>query len=443
MQNNFRNFIKAKELCSVNDKILLAVSGGIDSVVMLNLFIKAGYSVSVAHCNFNLRAQNSIDDAAFVKSLCRKHKLPYYYKSFQTRSYAKDKGVSLQMAARNLRFEWFDALVEKDSFQHVALAHNKNDIAETMLINLCRGTGLKGLHGILPKNGHYIHPLLFAERKAIESYARKQGLKWREDASNFETDYHRNKLRLKVFPILKELNPSVIEAFYKTAENIAQIEQVCHEKIDEVAKKVIVKKQDKTYLNKASLISQKHIAPYLYALISDFGFNSAQVNDIIKVLNRQPGQIFHSATHRLLNDRTYLIIEKRPARKKTQEVFIEKNTKTLNSENFTIQFAVFPYNKHINFKTAHKHTAFFDLDKIQYPLKIRPWQKADSFYPFGMKNRKKISDFLIDEKVNLFEKEKVSVLTDSANILWVIGYRNDDRYKVTAETKKVLKIEIL
>lgn len=440
MLESFKQFIENNCSCSRNDKILLAVSGGADSVVMAHLFKKTSFDFAIAHCHFGLRGKDADEDALFVKQMAADMKVPFYLKDFDTQTYARQKNISLQMAARQLRFTWFSVLATEKNYIFVALAHNKNDSAETMLINLMRGTGIKGLHGILPINDIYIHPLLFAERSEIEKWAKENNIEYRTDKTNFEDKYLRNSLRLKVFPILKKINPSVFDSFYRTAENIYQIEQIAEEKIKEAAQSIVTYKHKHIYINKSALLKQKQNTAYLYAFINELGFNFSQVQDIIMVLTRQPGQIFYSPTHRLLNDRAYLIVDTLDNKNNKKEYLIEKDMQQLNTADFVLNFTVIPYSPDMNLKTSDANTAFFDYDKLKFPLKVRRWKKADAFCPFGMNNKKKISDFLIDNKVSMFEKEKVTVLMSGNDIVWLIGYRNDNRFRITSGTKNVLKI---
>lgn len=439
MLKAFKQFINDNELCSINEKIILAVSGGIDSVVMTHLFHKAGYDFALAHCNFQLRAEESEEDMHFVESLSKKIKVPFYKIKFDTKKFALKNGISIQMAARELRFNWFKELLVTTDFDYIALAHHKNDVAETLLINLIRGTGISGLHGILPKTDGFIRPLLFAKREEIEEYAVLNNISFRIDSSNNEDKYIRNKLRINILPQLSQINPAIVDTFYKTAENIYNTEQIFNQKCEEVKNRVLTENNGRFSINKKLLQEQKYHATYLYHILKDFNFNSSQVAGMSNALVKHSGAIFHSDTHILINDRDCFIIQ--PVEKTDiLEYQIDKNTPCIITPIFSLKFELLNLADINDYKTTDNFSAFLDASKLQYPLTLKKWRKGDSFVPLGMNHKMKVSDFLINNKVNLLDKEKILTLCNGNHIIWLVGMRIDNRYKINDKTKSVLKI---
>lgn len=415
---------------------LLAVSGGVDSLVMAEFFRISGYSFSIAHCNFGLRGKESDGDEAFVKAWAAKHKIPCYTNRFDTKKHAARKKLSIQMAARELRYGWFNKLREQHGFDYICIAHNSDDVIETFFINLLRGTGIAGLHGITAQHQHILRPLLIFSRNEIETYAREIDLKWREDSSNASDKYERNKIRHHLIPLLEEINPQSRKAINHTIENLREVEnvylQIIRKKLDELSHV----SRGKTYLSLARLKKSGGPALYIYEAVKKYGFNYAQAKEMEAAIEKQSGRHFLAGMHRVTRDRNHFIIEVVPSYTKETSLKVTQKTKVLNAGNFDIDFSA--ENKPKGFKPpATPLTACLDYSLLTFPLTIRKWQKGDKFYPLGMSKPKKVSDFLIDHKIPVPEKDATHVLVSGHEIAWLIGHRIDERYKVTEATKKL------
>lgn len=439
LQQAFNAHLRKSKLVSESDHIILAVSGGIDSAVMAALFHQAGFRFSIAHCNFGLRGKDAMADEAFVKQLAEKYHADCYIKRFKTRVYAKRNKVSIQMAARELRYTWFRELVKQKKGTRVALAHQKDDVTETFLINIIRGTGIAGLHGIRDINEDFIRPLLFASRDDIETYAAEKGITFKEDASNNDDKYTRNKIRHQILPALKEINPAILDTISDTINHLAETEILYNHYIEKLKSELLIKKGKSFYISILKLCEAEGTPTLLFELIKNFGFNSTQTQDIYSIIGNPSGKLFLSPTHKLLNDRQRLIIS--PITTQNNEVYtIEKQNCSLENEYFKIQFSLLS-GKDINPKTSNKNCIYLNAQSLQFPLTLRKWQQGDAFMPLGMKKMKKISDFLIDNKINIFEKENILVLVSSGKIAAVIGHRPDERFKVNKDSSNVIKID--
>ena len=416
-------------------KFLLAVSGGVDSVVMAELFQKAKYKFGIAHCNFQLREAESDGDEKFVKGIADCSGNAFHVKQFDTAAYAKKKKLSIQMAARELRYEWLKEIAEKNKYDYIVIAHHNDDAIETFFINLLRGTGIAGLHGINAEHGNVIRPMLCFSRQEIEEYAKEHKLKWREDSSNASDKYERNKIRHHLLPELKKINSDASKAIQHTIDNLKDVEFVYRKGIEEEAKKLITTKGNTIYFSIKGLQELQFAHIYVYEELKKYGFNYSQAKEIIKSLKGQAGKVFLSSTHRLTKDRIQLILEK-IAEKKDTLGKLKSETKKYQSGAFELKLSVKP--KPAGFKPPiSKDIACLDYDKLKFPLEIRKWATGDKFYPLGMFKPKKISDFLIDNKVSLSEKDGVFVLVSGKEIVWVIGHRIDDRFKIVSATKKL------
>ena len=310
MVQRFENFIRQNELFKPDDHILLSVSGGIDSMVMTRLFDRCGFTYAIAHCNFHLRGKESDGDALFVEKLSKKNKVKFYLENFDTKKYAEQHKISIQMAARQLRINWLENIMDQYGYSFYATAHHKNDQIETFLINLFRGTGISGLHGILPRQGRLIHPMLFTSRNEIEEFAKKNKIRFREDSSNLRDDYIRNKIRHQLLPVLKEINPAYTEIFTNNIERLRQSETIYFQQIDFVASQLITKENDKIKISIHLLNTLESVDTYLFEFLSPYAFNYSDVKSILNSLSKQSGKMFLSNSHRLFKDRDYLIIEK-------------------------------------------------------------------------------------------------------------------------------------
>lgn len=439
MLNRFKKFIAEKNLFLSENRILLAVSGGIDSVVMCELFHLSNFKFAIAHCNFQMRGKDSDSDEKFVKELAEKYKVKCFSKKFNTKKYAAEKKISVQMAARELRYEWFEKIRNENRLDYISIATQKNDEIETALLNFTRGTGISGLHGIFPKRGNIIRPLLFATRKEILEFAAEKKLRWREDKSNLSEHYLRNKIRHKIIPVLKEINPNLEQSFSETIEKIREAEEVFHQQIED-KKKEIFKNEHCIEIHK--LLQLSPLKTYLFEFLKPYNFNETVVEKIISSLKKQSGKKFFSETHFIIKDRKYLLINADRVSNTVNigEEIIYENTKRINSP-LRLKFQIADKK---DFKLIKDEKfAFLDYEKLKFPLVLRQWKSGDWFIPFGMKGKKKISDFLIDEKISLAEKEKIFVLVSFGKIIWVAGKRIDENFKVTEKTKKIFIAEKL
>ena len=441
MRKKFKNFIEEHALLSHNSKIVLGVSGGVDSMVMLHLFHICGYYFEVAHCNFSLRGKESDGDEALVKKVCAEKGIKLHLNTFDTIGYAKKNKVSIQIAARELRYHWFSELCNDNGFTSVGIAHNKNDVVETMLINLTRGTGLKGLTGIKLSANGVIRPIIFAFRKQIEAFANTEGVLFRNDSTNSQTKYARNRIRHNVIPQLETINKGVVDNFYSTSIFLNSTWQAIEKMNNDFAR------QSKIFSNKEVHYSISLLKDYPFRQVfmveefTQFGFSPAHVLDIEKSLFTQAGKVFYSLTHKLVRDREWLMLTKLDHNIKLAEVTIDTSVTRID-EPIALTF------KHVDVTSEFvipkkRSSAVFDMGKLTFPLVLRLWREGDWFIPFGMSGRKKISDFLIDQKVPLHHKQNVYVLESGGQIIWVVGYRTDNRYKVNKKCSKVLQVNVL
>jgi tRNA(Ile)-lysidine synthase len=438
MLKEFLSFILKKKLLPQRGPTLLAVSGGVDSVVMSSLFHQANLSFAMAHCNFGLRGMVSDQDEAWVRTLAQQYGVALHTRTFDVPTYARAQGISIQMAARALRYAWFQKLCKQHGFEKVATAHHSNDSIETVLLHLTKGTGIAGLHGILPAQGRYIRPLLFANKANIIKYAQKEGLSWREDKSNHQDNYQRNLIRNQVVPWLKKLNPSLEATFRLTLERLGQVEAVFNEQVETVCQQVYRHKGTDYYVA-IHAIQDKPWAPVVvWELLKSFGFNFIQISNLLA--HKHPsGTMVETASHRLYVDRAHWIVTPR-MEPNSQSYTIDATTASLAVPPHELQCTHIP-KTHYTIVT-NKKVAALNRAQLRFPLVVRKWQPGDAFYPLGMPKRKKLSDFLIDNKVPVPLKAQVWVVTSSGTIVWVVGHRIDDRFKVTANTQQVYEMRL-
>ena len=428
-----------------DEKLLVAISGGIDSVVLTDLMHQLNFSISLAHCNFSLRGKESNKDEQFVKDLGEKLNAPTFTIQFDTDKYATENGISTQMAARDLRYNWFEKICKKNNIDYIITAHQKDDVIETFIINLTRGTGLNGLTGIPEINGNIVRPLLPFDRNDILIYATKNKLQWREDQSNSSIKYVRNKIRHKIVPVLKELNPSLLDSFQNTLENLKGSQQIVKDRIENIKQKVTNTQNNKLHFGVLKLKNLSNPKVYLFQLLNEYGFT--EWDDITNLLNAQSGKFVISKTHRLLKNRDFLILSEIPSEEETSFQINENTTKISNPLNLKFETIDIPFDtKNHQTKILNElifddlNTISLDYSKIKFPLNIRKKQKGDFFFPIGLNGKKKLSKYYKDEKMSLLEKENTWLLCSENDIVWVIGKRLDDRFKVTKLTSKILKI---
>ncbi len=436
MLHELRQFISEKQLFSPNDKILLTVSGGIDSVVLFDLFLKAGYSFAVAHCNFSLRGKESDEDEEFVARLAQQNSVSFHVKRFDTSAFASTNSLSIQMAARQLRYAWFEELAKEYGYARIATAHQLNDIVETMLINLTRGTGIAGLHGILEKNGNIVRPLLFTARNEIRAYAEKNALSWREDSSNIEEKYARNLIRHQIIPVLKNLNPKLEEVFRYSAERFKGTETVYKHHIEEYRSRILQPTTDGFTIKLEDIDQTPDPLCILSELLLPFGFNYSTIQTIYTKRFQPSGAQYYSPNYSLIKDRSQWNIS--PIEQLSHfESVVYPSTAVLETPNGKISFQLIE-SEHFKGFERSPNVAYFDYASLDWPLVVRNWQEGDKFQPFGMQGVKKVSDFFIDLKIPANQKNKIPFLINKEDILWIVGYRTSERYKISEKTEKIL-----
>ncbi|MCO6500161.1 MAG: tRNA lysidine(34) synthetase TilS [Vicingus serpentipes] len=440
MLQKFKTYYQKNDLFSSSDKILLAVSGGKDSMAMIHLFRDCNLTFGVAHCNFSLRGAESDADEELVKSVCEKHNIPFHQTTFNTNNYAEQNGISIQMAARELRYDWFEKIREENGYDYVATAHHKNDVAETMLINLIKGTGLSGLHGIRNKKDKIVRPILCFTRQEINQFILEEQIDFREDKSNSEVKYTRNRIRHSVIPEMEAINPSVVETLNVEAEQFLELEKILHDKIEDEKKRLF---RDERGMISISIYELKKLNPltsYLYLLLKDYGFNKSDITDVIHSMDGESGKRFYSSTHELTKDRDVFLLQDR--QNVESEKFIINELADIEKLPISFSYSLKNYDSDIEIQKS-KDFAYLDIEKIQFPLIMRKWRKGDTFQPYGMKGRKKLSDYWIDNKVPLPEKKEKWVLEANGKIIWLVGERIDDNYKLTNQSNKVLLLQLL
>lgn len=437
MLYNFRSYIESHELFTENDNILVACSGGIDSMVLCDLLRRAGITFALAHANFKLRLPDADHDASFVSAYGKHHQIKTFIKDFDTAHYAQQHHLSTQMAARTLRYSWFQELCSTHGFTKVATAHHANDTAETIVMNLSRGTGIKGLRGIQPSVKNIIRPLLFATRKMVVDYAREHHIEWREDYTNAEDHYTRNYIRHHIIPAIEELNPSFIEKASSFATTMQESYKLLMHFVTQHQHEWIQHKGETVYIDK-KIASIPGASSLLYLLLQPYGFTPDQVHNIYKHLDDHSGISFFSEEYELVCDRLHLIIT--PMHTK----FAEKEIHTLPCH-IEISGKVFIAEETTSFsdyKKCEENTVYLDCQKVCFPLTLREWKKGDWFIPLGMKGKKKISDLMIDQKIPVNLKKRQLLLCSNDHIVWVPGIRPDDRFKITDKTTKAIKCTI-
>lgn len=432
----FKRYIEENKLFNIEDKLLLAVSGGRDSMLLLWLCHQAGIDMVVAHCNFNLRGAESDGDEELVRTYCAQHKIPFYKRDFDTKNYSLSRKISIQMAARELRYRWFESLRLEIGAKAILIAQHMNDHVETVLFNMSRGTGLKGLSGIhaIKEGSAIIRPLLFLTHKEITAAVKFYEIPYRDDSSNFSNKYARNKIRLDIVPQFEELNPDFLMIMDENIKRFQEADEMLRELIHDLRSQLFLPQNDGSYFIELNNLKNMSLSKHYY-LFEPFGFSKSVLADMISCYDGESGRIFQSNSHEILLDRQLLILSTKTINRASKIITADEN-----------QVLWEPYNIRIEQSqdtTIEKdqHIAKVDYALLKFPLTIRTWQEGDYFYPLGMNGKKKVSDFFIQQKLNLFEKKYVPILVNgTGEIIWIMNYRMDDRFKMTDNTQKVLKL---
>lgn len=442
MKQTIQQFIESHQLFTTTDKLLVAVSGGIDSIVLVHSLQQLGHHLEIAHCNYQLRGEESDGDEAFVKQLAEALGIPLNIIHFDTERIANESNESIQMVARRLRYEWFEELLNQRGLDYVATAHHLNDSLETVLFNFTKGTGIAGLSGISAKVGRIVRPLLSSTKKDILEFAEANQLAWREDSSNDSTKYHRNKIRHKVLPVLKEINPNFEQTGFQTLQKLDAVQAIVDQEIYAFERRVIKEHPNDLSMPIPLLKKESHLGFKLFEALKKYGFNYSQITALAENLDRLTGKRFESPTHVLYIDRDRVLLVNQQQEITVEPIEISEETNTLQWWELYLELEQFPIEDYRISKSAQN--AGLDLNQLKFPLTLRFWEQGDYFCPLGMKGKKKkISDFLIDEKIPLHQKERIAVIQSGDDIVWVVGYRLDDRFKITENTKQVLAISIV
>lgn len=440
MLSKWKQFIERHQLFNKGQKIVLAVSGGMDSMLLWHLMEQINQPFVIAHCNFQLRGNESDNDAAFIQKRANDSNVEFFSKSFDTEKYATENGLSIQMAARELRYEWFESLRNDTSCDMIATAHHADDNAETILLNLSKGTGIAGTCGIRPKVNILIRPLLCFTREEIDAYVKQNNIAFREDSSNASIKYERNYIRHEVISKFKSQYPDFIEKMDAFAFKMQESEAIYRVGLKSILKKLVEHRMNAQFVPILKLQQFPFWRTLLFEWLAPFGFRESQMNELISIINSDSGKAINSSMYRLLKDRKFLILAEQDNRESGLKL-IEANTKSLALVNMKFTFQKVPV-KELNIKDSEKY-AYLDFDKLSFPLVLRPWKRGDYFYPLGMKKKKKkVSDFFQDKKLNTLEKEGILLLFSGEQLVWVCGHRIDERFKVRESTQSVLKISI-
>ncbi len=431
-----KKYIQDNMLLTDKARVIIGVSGGADSMALLDILHHLGYECIVAHCNFHLRGQESYRDEYFVEKVATKYKFEYVSANFDTKKYIEEESISLEMAARELRYAWFEKIRKEYKAEKIAVAHHQDDSVETVLINLIRGTGIRGLSGIPPINGKVIRPLLCIFRDDILQYLKVRHIGFVEDSTNKEDIYTRNKIRLNVIPLLKTINPSVVQSIQKTSENLYHTENIFNAYVEKAKRKVF--SNNKIDIN--ALLKQREPKTILFEILFPYGFNAPTVDNIYESINSQSGKIFYSEEYRLIKDREAFILEPISDQPDTIYTLFEHETSIEEPCNMIFE----SFRKTSSFQLEQDSaTIYLDKGRLIYPLIIRKWKHGDKFIPFGMKGHKKVSDYFTDRKFSLADKSNTWLLCSGDDIVWIIGERIDDRFKITNTTIEILKITLV
>ena len=437
MYQQFLDNIETNQLFSTDDRILVGVSGGVDSMVMAHLFLKAGFTFAIAHCNFGLRDEESEYDQEFVQSFASENNLAFHTKKFDTEKFASENKLSVQMAARRLRYRWFDQLKKRYNYDVIAMGHNKDDLVETFFINIARGTGLKGITGIKPRNRDIVRPLLFATREEILKYSAENDIAYREDSSNRTVKYSRNKIRHHIIPEFQRLNPRFLETVRENTERFQDAYTIYLKAVEEKKAELTFEEGSELYIDIYKLNELQEKNTYLFEILKPFGFTKEVIHEIVDHLEAEPGKEFFSAAHKLVKDRDYLIVA--PLEEETTSRFYIDEWIHRIDKPISLEFDLIEDNQDYRIP-RDSNKAAIDYDKIQFPLMLRKWQQGDYFKPFGFAHYKKLKDFFVDRKYSILDKERTWILASGEKIIWIVGDRLDDQFRVDSHTRRILEI---
>jgi tRNA(Ile)-lysidine synthase len=446
MQQKIQTYINNHNLANSGTTLLVACSGGVDSMVLVDVLIKLNFKIAIAHCNFQLRGKESDEDEKFIQQFVSQNNIPFHVIKFDTKAYKQQHDVSTQMAARTLRYEWFEKVRKENGYHCIATAHHLDDQFETILLNITKGTGIKGLTGISLKNGFVVRPFLGISKQEILEYAKQNNIVFREDSSNASDDYQRNLIRHQVVPQLQKINPSLHASMVDFIDRMNDYETLTNQQVEVIKKKCYSEKNGIAEIKLGFIKTQKAGQTILFHLLKEFGFNSDAVKNVLDV--NETGKQFFSESHRVVTDRKSLFIVPKNVERENYLSF-DSFPKQIVFNNYKMQCTLVPIQE-LNIKPSDRY-AYFDADKMEFPLLFRYYKEGDYFYPFGMSKpktpgkagKKKLSKYFKDEKFSLLDKENTAVLFSGEKLIWLVGHRIDDRFKVTEKTKSVLKVLIV
>lgn len=450
---SFESFVKTENLFQQSDKLIIAVSGGVDSVVLCELCHRSGFDFAIAHCNFQLRGEESRRDEQFVRSISEKYGAGFFVKKFDTEKYALKNRIGIQEAARKLRYDWFNTIIgqwpapgnPKSEIRNpqsthsgrtfLLTAHHANDNIETLLMNFFRGTGIAGLKGILPRQGNVIRPLLFATKQEIVNFARENNLSFEEDSSNVSDKYTRNYFRNQLIPSIQKVYPGVADNLKNNLERFREIDLLYQQAIDSLKKKLLEPKGNEIHLPVLKLMRSKPLYTIVYEIIREFNFTSHQTDEVIGLLSSKSGKYLQSSSHKIIRNRGWLIIAPNDT-VSAQNILIEEKDKSVLFSQGQLRIE---RRSALNYQVLpDSSVAALDADEIRFPLLMRKWKQGDYFYPLGMTKKKKLSRFFIDQKMSIQDKENTWIIEMDKKILWIVGRRIDNRFKITPKTKTLL-----
>lgn len=438
MITQFTRFIEENSLFQPEGKVLLAVSGGVDSMVMWKLFEVCGFHYAVIHCNFQLRGDDSDADEVLVRQTAEERGVRLFVKRFDTREHASVTGVSIEMAARELRYVWFREVMQAEGIPWLATAHHLDDLLETFFINLVRKTGIRGLTGFKPRSGQLVRPMLFTNRVAIEEWATLNSVAYRTDQTNHELIFQRNFIRHQIIPSFEKLNPSFRRNLAGTMAHLQEVEAFYDTEVNIQLKRISAGDASQPEISIIALMRMPHPRQLLFEWMNRYGFNQATVDQVFNSLDAEPGRRFYSRSHRLVTDRNRLIINVSTP-DASQALYLEKN----DLEIFEPVHLTLTETEAANLQIdTDPRVANLDADKLQFPLILRKWQSGEYFQPFGMQGYKKVSDFFIDQKFSIPEKEQAWIICSGNQVAWIVGHRIDNRFRITGETKRAMIIRL-